>query len=592
MSGLPLPPRGLKLNAARNWAHQILKVTASVWEKRPAGTRRHIDERFDLLAALSQDWVWEKDHNLRFTRLHGSAATPPKMNAIGKRLHELPVRGVAPEDWEAHRNALQRREPFKNFTIQAQVGDAWRWIMLSGAPVFDKVGRFKGYCGVGRDITAQLEDQQRIWNLANTDMLTKLPNRRAFIEGMEITPANEGVVLWINLNNFKSINESRGQWIGDMVLRTVAQRLAIHCCDAQVGHLRADEFVVYLPGSIKPQAARERAAHLSRQLCEPIADCPVISATIGLAHFPEHGCEPADLLRRASQAHSAAKKKNTPIESFVPAMEEQLLHELQIAQELRQALDNDEFELHYQPIVDLANPRHVYKAEALLRWTNPRYTAMGPATFIPIAERAGLIGELGAVAADKAIEQCARWRQSIAPDLQVSINRSPLQVRTDHDQLFIQALQRNNLDGTAAAIELTEGLLLEDEPQTHASLHAMRAAGVNISIDDFGTGYSSLSYLQKFPADFIKIDRVFVQGLQTSERSKSLCSAIIAMAHRLGIRVIAEGVETLQQVQQLQLMGCDFAQGFYFAKPMPPREFEAWFSNNAATAPEKNRLAA
>ena len=256
--------------------------------------------------------------------------------------------------------------------------------------------------------------------------------------------------------------------------------------------------------------------------------------------------------------------------------------ETAVAAQLRKALDHKEFQVFYQPIVNLNDGRKVVKAEALLRWKSPSgQQNMGPAVFIPIAERAGLINEIGALVADEAIAQCTAWRRSMTADLQISINYSPLQICAGNEALLASALRSNGLDGSAIAIEVTEGMLLPDDPEIHASLNAIRKLGIKISIDDFGTGYSSLSYLSKFPFNTIKIDKSFVKDLQTNKRDQSLCAAIITMAHKLDINVVAEGVENQQQAQLLKQAGCDYAQGYYFAPPMAAAQFEEWHASHA-----------
>jgi len=250
---------------------------------------------------------------------------------------------------------------------------------------------------------------------------------------------------------------------------------------------------------------------------------------------------------------------------------------MRLATDLRAALALGQFHVVYQPIVDLATGE-VRKAEALLRWTHPDRGPVSPAVFIPIAESSGLIGEIGDWVFRTATGQVARWRQTLHPQFQISVNRSPVQFRSDAatgpgwgDQL-IQA----GLPGDSIAVEITEGLLLDTGPGVTEQLHALKQAGVPISLDDFGTGYSAMAYLQKFDIDFLKIDRRFVSGMQQDATGRALCKAIIVMAHELGMRVIAEGVETTAQRDWLQAAGCDHAQGYLFARPMPAEQFEAW----------------
>ena len=270
---------------------------------------------------------------------------------------------------------------------------------------------------------------------------------------------------------------------------------------------------------------------------------------------------------------------------FTPALQEAAQTRVRLAADLRTALADGQFQVVYQPIVELASGT-IHKAEALIRWNHPTRGLVSPAVFIPIAESSGLIVGIGEWVFERAAQQVQRWRGSLSPKFQISVNRSPVQFHQDDEiQLpWLRHLEALGLEGDALVVEITEGLLLNSNITVGKSLSALRDVGMRVSLDDFGTGYSSLAYLQKFDIDFIKIDQSFVRNLVPDSTNLTLCKAIIAMAHALGIQVVAEGVETAQQRDLLTRMGCDFAQGYYFSRPLPVGEFEAFMRARPAPA--------
>jgi EAL domain-containing protein (putative c-di-GMP-specific phosphodiesterase class I) len=249
---------------------------------------------------------------------------------------------------------------------------------------------------------------------------------------------------------------------------------------------------------------------------------------------------------------------------------------MRLANDLRSALLSEQLVIHYQPIVDLVDGS-IYKAEALIRWKHPKLGLVSPAEFIPLAESSGLIIEIGDWVFKQSALQVLRWRALFHAEFQISVNKSPMQF-TDDGRLqadWFAHLQHLNLPGQSMVVEITEGLLLASRIDVMAQLEALRNAGIGVSLDDFGTGYSSLSYLQKYPIDYVKIDQSFVRNLVPGSKDLALCKAIIVMAHELGMKVIAEGVETTEQCRLLMTAGCDFGQGYFFSRPVPATDFEA-----------------
>jgi EAL domain-containing protein (putative c-di-GMP-specific phosphodiesterase class I) len=302
-----------------------------------------------------------------------------------------------------------------------------------------------------------------------------------------------------------------------------------------------------------------------------------VSASMGITFFPDDGVDGAVLLKNADQAMYAAKQHGrNRFRFFTSAMQEAAQARKRIIADLRVALAENQFCLHYQPIVDLRTGA-IRKAEALVRWEHPEHGTVSPAAFVRIAEETGMIVELGEWVFRAAARQAAAWRNALHPDFQVSVNVSPVQFQSsgiDHDA-WLAHLQHLQIKGGNVVVEITEGLLMDARPEITDQLLRFRDNGMQVALDDFGTGYSSLSYLKKFDIDYIKIDQTFVRNLEPGSDDLALCEAMIVMAHKLGLKVIAEGVETDAQRQLLAERGCDYAQGYLFSKPVPAAQFEA-----------------
>jgi EAL domain-containing protein (putative c-di-GMP-specific phosphodiesterase class I) len=305
-----------------------------------------------------------------------------------------------------------------------------------------------------------------------------------------------------------------------------------------------------------------------------------VSASIGITMCPQDATEVESLFKNADQALYVAKGAGrNRFSFFTPALQEAAQNRVRLANDLRTGLVEQQFRVVYQPIVDLGNGA-VRKAEALIRWDHPVRGLISPAEFIPIAESSGLIIDIGTWVFQQAAAQAKAWRTQHHPDFQISVNKSPVQFHNDagRQQSWLAHLQRIGLDGESVVIEITEGLLLDTSAGVTGQLLQLRDAGIQVSLDDFGTGYSSLTYLQRFDIDYIKIDQSFVRNLVPGCTELALCKAIIVMAHELGMRVIAEGVETAGQRDLLAAAGCDFGQGYYFARPMPAADFDVFMA--------------
>jgi len=431
-----------------------------------------------------------------------------------------------------------------------------------------------------------------LWRKANFDALTELPNRELFHDRLEqeikksVRSGLPIALLLIDLDQFKEVNDTLGHEMGDLLLQQAANRI-VNCVRATdtVARLGGDEFTVVLPQLHDVLIARQLAQKIINKLAEPfyLRDEVIhISASIGITLYPADATEIVNLMRNADQAMYAAKNEGrNRFSYFTRSLQEAAQKRLHLTNDLRGALANHQFKLFFQPIVSLATDR-IHKAEALLRWQHPTRGMVSPADFIPLAEETRLIVEIGAFVRKESLAWCKRWNNLNPEGFQISVNKSPAEFTDENDsanvEIFVDKLNKMGLCGENFVFEITEGLLLNADVRIHEKLMELRDAGIQVSIDDFGTGYSSLSYLKKFDIDYLKIDQSFVRNLESDSNDVALCEAIIVMAHKLGLKVIAEGVETEQQRDLLSRAGCDYAQGYLYAKPMPPEAFEQWLT--------------
>jgi len=435
------------------------------------------------------------------------------------------------------------------------------------------------------DITQKKQLDELMWKQANFDALTGLPNRHMFLDRLEleIKKAQRAklplALIFLDLDHFKDVNDTLGHAMGDILLQEAASRLrsCVRGTDI-VARLGGDEFTIIL-GELEDSGCVERIAQsILSKLAEPFRlgdETAFVSASLGITFYPEDAATSEALLINADQAMYAAKSEGrNRYNYFTPTMQQAIQARMRLANDLRSALPNGQFQVLYQPIVELATGK-ICKAEALLRWQHPTRGVISPAEFIPIAEETGLIGEIGDWVFGAAVRQAARWRERDA-QFQISVNKSPLQFRgrKGRPDAWSFYLREHGLPGQNIVVEITESLLMDASPDVIAKLLAFRDAGVQVSLDDFGTGYSSLAYLKKFHIDYLKIDQSFVQNLMPGSDDLALCEAMIVMAHKLGLKVIAEGVESARQRDLLLAVGCDYGQGFLFSKPMSAQEFD------------------
>jgi diguanylate cyclase (GGDEF)-like protein/PAS domain S-box-containing protein len=456
----------------------------------------------------------------------------------------------------------------------------------SVAPIHDREGKTTGAVIVFRDVTAPRAMALELAYLAKHDFLTGLPNRMLLNDRIEqaITYAKRHVkrvaVLFLDLDGFKHINDSLGHSIGDKLLQSVSQRL-VDCGRASdtVSRQGGDEFVVLLSEVHRAEDAAIAAARMLAAVAEAHLidrhDLHVTSS-IGVSVYPDDGLDAETLIKNADTAMYQAKENGRQnYQYFKPEMNTRAVERQSLEESLRRALERDELSLHYQPKIDFKTGA-ISGAEALLRWTHPTRGVISPAQFIPIAEECGLILPIGHWVLRKACQQAQAWNQAGLALATMAVNVSAKEFRGQQflKELFA-ILAETGIDPRSLELELTESVLMKHAESAASILETLRESGVQVAVDDFGTGYSSLSYLRKFPIDALKIDQSFVGRLGTTVDDASIVRAVISMAQSLRLRVVAEGVETLEQSEFLQALACDEAQGFYFSKPVPPLEFAA-----------------
>ncbi|QQC64186.1 putative bifunctional diguanylate cyclase/phosphodiesterase [Paraburkholderia ginsengisoli] len=479
---------------------------------------------------------------------------------------------------------LATGRPILGVTIGVElVGGDVVWITENVVPIFRPGDSEPGSVLISfTDIGPVREAQRQLKFLATRDSLTGLYNRAYLTERMrdlfEPAATHAGgepasvAVLFVDLDGFKKVNDTAGHEAGDSLLCSVAERLS--ACVGRgdtLARVGGDEFVIVI-------SAYENTGHLiglARRILDMIAvpfavagNEYYLGASIGISLFPEDGRDVATLMRNADSAMYHAKQRGrNNFQFFTAELNQHLQRRFTIEQSLRRALAADELSLVYQPIVDSQDGRTI-GAEALLRWHNTELGNVSPAEFIPVAEDAGLIVEIGGWVLARACEQVAQWRRTLAPDLIVAVNLSPRQFNDGLLERIQGCLAESGLEPAALELEITERLLMSDSDTVLPMLSALNAMGVRVSVDDFGTGYSSLSYLKRFPLHNLKIDRSFVAGLPDHRDSIAITQAVVAMAHSLGMNVTAEGVETVEQAAFLRAIDCDKQQGYLYSRPV------------------------
>jgi diguanylate cyclase (GGDEF)-like protein/PAS domain S-box-containing protein len=521
--------------------------------------------------------------NPAFERITGYAAS----EVIGKNGRFLVRDDLGQKDLSEIRSALRdRREGYAILRNYRKDGTLF-WNELHIAPVLDEKGvATTHFISILNDVTERVQYEEQLEFQANHDVLTGLVNRNLLgdriNQGIAHAKREQGIVgvMLIDLDRFKVVNDGLGHAPGDVLLREIARRLSACVRDTDtVARLGGDEFVVVLTGVIDPDNVALIASKILKAMKEPlyIEDKKlIVTASIGIALYPRDGDEGDLLLRNADLAMYRVKEHGrNDYRFYLPEMHGMAIDRLDMEGDLRRALDADEFVVYYQPKIDLASGL-IVGAEALVRWIHPKIGIINPMEFIPLAEETGLIIPIGEVVLRKVAGQLRSWRDEGLAITPVAVNISPRQFRQENLASTIrQILETAGISGALLDLELTESMVMVHAEAAAAALHELKMLGCRLYLDDFGTGYSSLAYLKRFPIDALKIDRSFVLDLTTDRDDAAIAGAIIAMAHSLGMRVVAEGVEHREQLDVLKAHGCDEFQGYYFARPMPAEQYSA-----------------
>lgn len=459
------------------------------------------------------------------------------------------------------------------------------WISENARAVKNENGEIQFYEGTVVDITERKNHEEALQHQANHDTLTNLPNRILLMDRIESAinkakyEAQKVAIVFVDLDHFKLINDSLGHHVGDRLLLEISSRLSA-CIRSQdtVARLGGDEFILVLTEQIDEPNVAKIIQRLLDSIAEPWINDQheySLSCSIGISCFPRDGDTAEALLQCADAAMYKAKDagRNT-FHLYQPELSTAATGRLELINDLRHALENQELRVYYQPRVDATNGR-IVGAEALIRWQHPEKGLIPPDKFIPIAEETGLIIPIGQWVLDEACRQNRAWQDAGLPPICVSVNLSPIQFRQPNliDSIS-NTLQQTNLAANFLELELTESFFMQDLERINITITALKALGVALAIDDFGTGYSSLSYLKRFPVNHLKIDKSFVQEIASNPDDAAIVRAIITLGHELGLKVVAEGVETLENYEFMQQHQCDEIQGYYFSRPVPAPDME------------------
>ena len=577
--------RGMALRDGEGRAVRVVGSIGDITElKQTEEALRESEARFRALTELSSDLYWETDAEHRITKyVYGAKIRTiiPVNELLGRRRWEIPSVIPDTEGWRAHRATLDAHLPFRDFETSRRGGDGTdRHFSLSGEPMFDAGGAFTGYRGVGREITEQKTAEARLDQIAHYDALTGLPNRALIHDRLRQAMARAErsqtllAVMFLDLDRFKEINDSLGHAAGDEVLKEVARRLqsCLRSTDS-VGRLGGDEFIVLLEDVHHVDEISVVAGKIIEAFAEPaeVAGHELhLSTSVGVTVYPLDDQDANILLKNADMAMYQAKQEGrNNFQFFAAEMGTRAERGADLRLRLHRALERGEFALHYQPQVHVTSGR-ITGVEALLRWHDTELGPVSPAQFIPVAEETGLIVPLGDWVLREACRQCKAWLDAGLGPLRVAVNLSPRQFRQKKlAQRIGEILRETGLPAACLEIEITEGIVMKHAERAIETLTELNQLGVQIAIDDFGTGYSSLAYLQRFPVHVLKIDQSFVQAIRGRADQAPIVNTVIQLAKLLGLKALAEGVETTEQLEYLRANGCDAFQGYLFCKPQP-----------------------
>ena len=546
--------------------------TAAIMVTDPAGYIVQINDSFSRLTGYSAEEVLDQLPRLL-------TADRQEANQLKHVMESLLKSG----SWEGE--ILQKR---KNGELYPS------WVGITA--VHDEEGDLVSFVCFFSDISERKASERRIHRLAYYDALTHLPNRTLFQDRLHTALLQAErhqqwvVLMFLDLDRFKPINDSLGHAAGDRMLKEVAERLSLCVSDDDtVARMGGDEFTLLLPGQKDREKALKQAIQVAEQILSSLARPFTlegreffVTASIGVALSPQDGAELSQLMKNADTAMYHAKEMGKNNFQFYQAeMNARALERLELESDLRRAIEQEEFILHYQPQFT-GDGRRLTGAEALLRWQHPKRGLIPPAEFVPVLEELGLVAQVGDWLLEQACLQLRAWHRDKVRVPKISVNLSARQFADGQlGERIAGILADTGIAPACLELELTESILMSDVSQAMQILQGLKRLGLAIAVDDFGTGYSSLNYLKQFPIDVLKIDRSFVDGLPHGEQDAQIARAIIAMAHSLNLMVIAEGVESHEQLEFLREHGCDEVQGFLFGRPVPADQFAALFASNA-----------
>ncbi len=558
------------------------------------------EERYRIAIEGSSDGIWDWDIksnrlylSLRVNRiLEISADVPPEsMETVNELSDPNDIRTIL---WR-YKKCLEGSSNHCTSRFRIRTSDnTFKWLSVRGKLIYDADGIPVRMTGALTDITESIAAEERIRQLAYYDVLTGLPNRQFFIEQLNTAllqpdaASRKPAVLYLDLDDFKSINDTLGHDLGDKLIQAVGSRLiSILPPDCLISRLGGDDFLMLLQQTDSKEHAWSVADNLLSELKKAFYveyHELYITASIGIAAFPDDGKDSKTLIRNVDTALNAAKEKGrNGCQTYIDEMNQRVQERMEVENSLRNALLNNEFRLHYQPQVDI-HTGNIIGMEALIRWQHSKKGLVPPLKFLPVAEDTGLIVPIGEWVLHTACIQGKKWSDRSDTRIKMSVNLSANQFRTKELlDTVIHVLDSTGIDPLCLNVEITESIAMEDLEYTTELLRKLKQLGITISLDDFGTGYSSLSYLMQLPIDVLKMDKAFIDNITKDKRVQAIAKSIIKMAHSLDILVTAEGVETQEQLEFLRQHDCDAYQGYYYSRPLPEHEIERLLQSETGT---------
>lgn len=551
----------------------------------------NIEERYRLAIEGANDGIWDFDMRT------GRFIFPRTKELLGYNQDEIEdtiealEKLIHPEDIDALKEAIANHinhlTPYYKFEYRLLTKSGeYKWIQSRGKAIFDNEGKPVRMSGSHRDITDRKKSEEKNYYLAYYDSLTGLPNRTLFEDRLNIALAQckrnglKAAVMYIDLDNFKDINDTFGHAMGDAMLKSVAKTLGTYLREMDtVARLGGDEFALLIVGLVNRSdllGIVERILRSFRKAWELEGHEFYITASIGIAFYPDDGEDPQTIFKNADTAMYSAKGHGKNCYYFYTReMNAKIMERLDIERKLRHAIGREELVLYYQPQIEIRSGKLI-GVEALVRWITADGEVISPDRFIPYAEETGLIHMIGEWVLKTACRQWVIWQDKGMAPVRISVNISARQLQKNITQVVSNILASTGADPRMLDIEITESTAMRDLDLTISILNKLKETGVSISLDDFGTGYSSLNYLKRLPIDILKIDKTFVHEITGNASEEAIARTVIALAHSMKLRVVAEGVETIEQVKFLDSECCDFAQGYIYSRPLPASEVEAY----------------